>query len=327
MKSVKSLSRVVIENLIFFIVLVVLSFLLPRLIPGSPIYGLADNTHVLNMSVPEEVLSRYKEYYAPEKTLAEQFILNVEQLLKGNLGYSFHFGLPVSDIIKGRIGWTLLLSISAILISTMIAVSMGIKAAMKKGSFMDKLLVFLVILMEAVPIFLFGLLIQMAFAYKLRLFPAQGAYSIGMDHETPGFFMDALKHSVLPLMALTFSQTPSFLLLVRNTAIRVKKEPYVEMAVYNDIDEKTIKYKYIVKNCLPELIGKLNIHIIYAIVGTLFIEVIFSYPGMGELMKIAAGARDYCLIQGIFLLTGLYGIAVNIILGFLTNIIFPRMRA
>lgn len=324
MLKLKSYFGVLIQNAAFLLLLILIGFVLPRLIPGSPINTASDSMHVLNSSIPEEAFNRFSEYYAPDKSIAAQFVLYIKHMLRLDLGYSFYYGIPVAVMIKGRLAWTLLISTVAMLVSCCIAIPLGIFSGMRKGKTIDLLVTMLFIMVEAVPIFLIALLLQFKLGYDLKIFPTQGAYSIGMKVGDAGYIRDVALHAAVPVIAVSISVIPSMMLLTRNIISRVISEPFVEMAYYNNIKRSTIVFEYLLKNSLPELLSKLNIHFIYAVAGVMFVEMIFSYPGMGLLLKNAVSSRDYCLIQGIFLVIGVFGITVNAVFGWINSIMFPR---
>ncbi|SDL01458.1 ABC transporter permease [Natronincola ferrireducens] len=318
--------RQVVNSIMLFILLVIMSFILPRLIPGNPISIFQEDVHIFNTVLPEDTFNRFQEYYAPHLSLREQFIIYIKNITSFDLGYSFYYGYPVVELINGRIGWTLILSIMSILIASFIAIPMGIKSALSSKSITDKMLMYCNVLLQGIPIFLVALLIQRFFAYKLQLFPSQGAYSLRLNPTVPIFIMDAMYHMILPLLTSTIALIPSNYLLTRNVVMRIKEEPYVKLAYYNNVHEASIKYHYIFKNSLPEIISKLNIHFVYAVAGTLFVEMIFNYPGIGGLLRIAVSSRDYPLIQGIFLYVAIYAIVINIIFEWILYEVSPRLK-
>lgn len=324
MARIKSFGIILVQNFIFLLLLLAIGFILPRVIPGSPIFSDLDSIHVFNANMPEEAFNRFNEYYAPQKGLLEQFRIYLGHLLRMDLGYSFNFGLPVAEIISGRLGWTLFISIVSILMSYLIAVPIGILSGLKKGRAFDYVSTLFFIIVEAVPIFLIALLLQHKLGYRLRLLPTQGAYPIGIVPGEPGYIRDVLLHGIMPITAVVISMLPSTVILTRNIISRVAREPFVELAYYNNIKPVSIISAYLLKNSMPELLSKLNIQFIYAVAGVMFVEIIFSYPGMGLLLKTAVASRDYCLIQGVFLVVGCFGIGVNTIFGWINSQLFPR---
>ena len=303
--------KVTVKYIIYIFLILVISFILPRIIPGSPLSYSQYDTYILNQSLPEDTFNTFKEYYAPDKPLYEQFVIFLKHLSNFDLGYSFYYRISVVELIMGRLPWTLLLSFSSLIISSFIAISWGIKTALSGNN--SKLKIMLMIGIQSMPTFLVAVLIQGIFAYRLKLFPAWGAYTPGIKFFTNEFYTDLLLHIILPLSSLVLCEIPGIYFLTYNSTQKIKKENYVTMAYYLNIDEKQIHNKFIFKNIVPEILGKLNIQFIYAITGSLFVEAIFSYPGIGQLLKVAASSRDYPLIQGILILTCLYGLAVNLL--------------
>ncbi len=303
--------KVLAKYFIYIFLILLISFILPRIIPGSPLSYNHNDTYILNQSLPEDTFNAFKEYYAPNEPFFNQFLKYLYNLSKFDFGYSFFYRLPVSSLILGRLPWTLLLSFSAIVISSFIGISWGIKTSLLNKSSNFKIGIMIGI--QSMPTFLVAVLIQGVFAYKLKLLPAWGAYKPGIVFFTHSFYIDVLLHLILPLLTLIICEVPGIYILTYNSSQKIKKENYVIMAHYLNIKEKQIKQKFIFKNIIPEILGKLNIQLIYAITGSLFVEAIFSYPGIGQLLKSAASSRDYPLIQGILILTCFYGLIVNFI--------------
>ena len=297
---------------VFYIILVVLlSFLLPRIIPGSPLSYSHSDTYILNQSLPEETFNAFTEYYAPNETIIKQLYLYIKNLLSFDLGYSFYYKLPVSFLIMSRLPWTVMLASLSLIISTIIAIKFGIRSSLNNKN--AKLKIGFMLGIQSTPTFLIAVLIQGFLAYKLKLFPAWGAYTPGIEFFTPQFYLDVIKHIALPMLTLVLCEIPGIYILAYNSDQKIKKENYVTMAYYLNIDEKSINRKYILKNIIPEILGKLNIQVIYAITGSLFVESIFSYPGLGQLLKNATSSRDYPLIQGLLILVCMYGLIVSMI--------------
>lgn len=302
---------VVLKYVLYSILILVISFTLPRMIPGSPLAYYQNDTYILNQDLPEATFNAYTEYYAPDEPILKQFYIYINHLLHLDLGYSFYYRLPVVDLIFARLPWTIALGFSSLIISTYIAISLGIKTALK--GHLRKLKMGLFIGIQAMPIFLVAVIVQGVLGYKLKLFPAWGAYSPGIEFFTMEFYIDVLRHIALPMLTLVLCEIPGIYILTYNSTQKIKNENYVIMARYLNLSESDIKKHYIFKNIIPEILGKLNIQMIYAITGALFVEAIFSYPGLGQLLKNATSSRDYPLIQGLLLVICFYGLVVNAI--------------
>lgn len=313
----------VLKSLLYVCLITLFSFALPRLIPGSPLFISYNDIHVLNTALPEETFNSFREYYAPDQPVAAQLAIYIKNLIHFDLGSSFYYKMPVSEIISGRIGWTLYLSFVSISISSLLGIPMGLKAAQSSGK-AGKYLVSFFMALNSLPVFVLAIVFQLLFCFKFHLFPSSGAYTLGMSGNMLDFGIDIMRHSVLPIIILVIAEVPSIFALTYNVCSRTKEEPYVQMARYYNISERLIQYKYVLKNSLPEILSKMNIQFLYAISGILFVEAVFSYPGVGTLLKTAASSRDYPLLQGILLVTGFYGVTVNLVFELIIKRVHPR---
>ncbi|MBU3145778.1 ABC transporter permease [Clostridium sp. CF012] len=309
MQRTNDLSKL--KYIIYIVLILALSFFLPRIIPGSPLALSETDTYILNQSLPEDTFNAFKDYYAPEKPLVDQFLIYTKHVFTLDLGYSFYFKMPVLSLILGRRPWTLFLSMVSLILSFFVAVPLAIKDALKDQR--SRLKLISMIALQSIPVFILGLIIQLIFSYRLKWFPSGGAYNVGVQFFSKSFYADLISHSFLPLMALVIGEVPSLYIMAYNSAKKINKENYIIMANYLNIEKKDINKKFIFYNMVPEILGKLNIQFLYAITGSIFVESIFSYPGMGQLLKIATSSRDYPLMQGILLLIAFYGFFVTLI--------------
>lgn len=312
------------KTMVYLFLIASISFLLPRLIPGSPFFFSYSDMYVLNTTMPEDSFNAFVQYYNPDKSVTEQYVLYLKDLLNFDLGRSFYYKLPVADLLTGRLGWTIFLSFVSIGISSSIGIPLGLYFAVKNSR---KSVVWLNVFtgLNSVPVFVVAIVMQMLLSYKFHLFPSSGAYTPGINANDPGWLVDVIGHAILPLLVLVLAELPPIFILTYNICSRTKYEPYVEMAQYFNIQENIINRKYILKNTLPEILSKMNIQFLYAISGVLFVEVVFSYPGIGTLLKTAAYSRDYPLLQGILLVTGMYGIVINLIFELIIKKLNPRV--
>ena len=316
-KNIRDLWYLVVKFTVMTALMLLMGFILPRLMPGNPFTGTAD------YALPPEAFASFAEYYAPDQSLWQQLGLYIRHLAQFDLGYSFCYKLPVFQLVAGRIGWTLFVSLAALLCAACLAVPAGALAALTSRRERDRMAVMTTIMVNSIPVFLIAFFIQLVVAYGLNWLPAQGAHAPDTIPFSSGFYLDVLRHGALPVLSVVIFLTPSIFLLTRNIVMRVKKEKYVAMARYLNLGNSTINMRYVLKNSMPEIVGKLNIHFVYAVSGTLFAEIIFSYPGLGSLTKVAVDARDYPLIQGIFFFVGLYGVSVNLFFEWLQRRLNP----
>lgn len=320
--SLKKFLLIVLKYAAYLFLVIVISFILPRLIPGSPLNVLAGEGSGYTDVVPAALLEAFEEYYSPNEPMHIQFFRYLRNLSRFDLGISLSHRTSVYDRIAASIRWTLQLTIPTIVISTvaglLLGVSMGL-AKKKRGSFLVPPLLTL----QSIPTFLMGALAQIVLAYRLRIFPAIGSVTPGVLPGDPGYFMDMLEHMILPLSILIVSEIPAIAIFSYNSTLRVKSMPYVAFAHYMNIEPGKIRWQYIVRNIMPDFLGRLNIQVVTCIVGSLFVETIFTYPGVGSLLRHAINYRDYTLMQGVLLICSLYGVIVN----FVFDIINTRLAS
>lgn len=311
MKS-KPILQVFLKYAVYLILVILISFFLPRLIPGSPLnYFIGEGTGYDNV-IPSSVLGPFEQYYAPNLPIAQQFFRYIGNLLALDLGLSFYYKTPVMDCILGAARWTLQLSLLSLALSTLLGVLMGVGIGMMKSRHGGRLITPL-LATQSLPTFLVATVMQILLAYRLRLFPATGAVTPGMLVGQPGYFADMVEHMILPLLILVFCEAPSVAIFTYNSTLKIKKQPYVAFAHYLNVQPRQIRWQFVVKNILPDIMGKLNIQAVMCIMGSMFVEAVFSYPGLGQLMKNATNTRDYPLMQGVLLVSCVYGILVNMI--------------
>lgn len=321
----KDIIKILGKNMILLAVLILLGFILPRLIPGSPLAITEKDIDPRNLQLPIDTFNYFKEYYAPEESLIYQLNNFINQLIQGDLGYSFHYGLPVTELLKSRIGWTLFLSLTGLFLSILIALPLGTFLALTLNTFIKNKTLAILLIFQTFPVFIMAIVFQLIFAYQLGWFPAQGAYPPGIAPGDGEAWSSIVRHAILPLGVVTISGIPSLAILVKNIVEKIKKEPFIEAAYYFGIKNRFINIYYIIWNSLPDILGRLNVRFLYAIAGTLFVEIIFSYPGMGSLMRVAVSSRDYPLIQGIFLVISFYSIIINTLFELVLKKVDPRV--
>ena len=225
---------------LYLVLILCISFFLPRFLPGSPLSVLDEATASQNM---EAFPDTFREYYAPEKPESVQFLLYLKHILCGDLGYSLTGKRKVADMIGESLGYSLLLAGLAMTVSTCIGVWYGMRAGLKEGSSPVRL--FPLILLQAVPVFLLAESLRLLFSYRLSWFPPRGAYSVGMHPSSEGFLLDVLYHMVLPLTVMILSEIPGIAVFTYNSTVRIKKQQFVRMAVYLNLTQNIIEKKYI----------------------------------------------------------------------------------
>ena len=312
------------------IILLVLSFnfFLPRLMPGDPLSFLTgapgmDMPIVLDEAMRAELLA----YYGLDKPLMQQFADYVFNLLHGDLGWSIYFNAPVTGILVGRLKWTLLLVGTATALYMVLGILLGAISAWDRGGKRDVGLLVSLLSIGSFPPFFLGLLFIILFSVKLNLFPAFGAQTPFMGYSSPfEEAIDILYHLFLPATTLVISHIGGVYLLMRNSMLNVIGEDYILTARAKGLAEGYIMRKHAMKNALLPITTMIALRTGFMIGGTILVETVFAYPGVGRLLFDAVTYRDYPLLQGAFLIITLVIITANFAADMVYVRLDPRLR-
>ncbi len=303
-----------------------LNFLLPRWLPGDPLAALLDpesSDYVFNSQV-REVL---EAYYGLDRPLTQQYADYLTGAVTGDLGQSIRLNQPVSDLLREHLPWTLLLTFTALGIASLVGIVSGSEAAWRRSSLLDKTLVTASIIASNAPVFFTGMILLIIFGVKLDWLPlAGGRTSFARYDTTWDAVQDYGEHLVLPALTLALALIGSKFLLVRNTMIGVLGEDYMFVARAKGLPARRIKHRHALRNAILPFIHHLAAHASFALTGALFIETLFNYPGMGRLIFESVVARDYPVIQGVFLVVSVLVLSANLLADWLTYRLDPRIR-
>ena len=204
-----------------FLVIVVLNFFLPRLLPGDPVAYL---TGFAEEDMTPAQIDYYRQALHLDKPLIVQFGYYLRSLADGTLGYSYKKSAAVALLIRERLGYTLQITIPAVLLSAALGLSWGLVCGYRKNSMGDRLSTGALIVLNAVPTFVIGLVLMLVFCFQSRLLPYAGLSSSGIVKGSPGYTLDRLRHLALPILTLTLAALPNRYLLVRNMAAQETDE-------------------------------------------------------------------------------------------------------
>lgn len=248
-------------------------------------------------------------------------------LFHGNLGLSRTFRIPVVEIIKKALPWTVLITTSSVVISFTIGVLLGTTVAWRRKSVLEPIISLYATITQAIPSFLIGLMLLVFFGVNLRWFPMRGAYGPDVN---PGFnlpfIIDVLHHAALPILAFSLQAVGGWALGMKASAVGVLGEDYINVARAKGLSEKRIITRYLGKNAILPLITNLAITLGAMLGGSMLVETIFGYPGLGYFFQKAIATRDYSLIQGLFLITTVAIIVANLIADIAYTKLDPRIK-
>lgn len=308
---------------ILIVVILILNFLLPRAMPGTPLAFLAgEDVGLMTTEQREAVMAQH----GLDLPLPQQFGRYVANLAQGDFGYSFQQRRPIAEILQERLPWTLLLAGANLVLITIIGVLFGALAAWKRGGRSDVSLLGAFVFMSAMPSFWIGMILVAVFSAQLGWFPVYGAYSTYAGLTGVERLIDIGRHLVLPLVSMVFISVSSVFFTMRYSMISVLREDYIAMARAKGVPERLVKYRHAMRNALLPVLTIFMLNLGFVFSGAVVIETVFAYPGIGRLLYQAVLTRDYPVLQATFLLITLTVIAANILADLLYPMLDPRVR-
>lgn len=297
----------------------ILLFIIVHASPGSPTAKLMDP----QMTADER--TRLESKMGLDKPLPVQYIGWLSETLHGNLGYSNRFGQPVKEVIKSHMWNTFYLSITALIISLIVGIPVGIISATKQYSKLDYGFTIFALFGLSIPAFFFALMLIMIFSIKLHIFPISGMVTPGKLIAISNF-KDIAWHTVLPAIVLGLSSAATFMRYTRSSMLEVIRQDYIRTARSKGLREKVVIYKHALRNALIPIITLLGFQVRYLFSGALLTETVFGWPGMGKVGYMAVMDRDYPLILGVNLFLAILTLIGNLTADILYGIADPRIR-
>ena len=294
--------------LMFFIVILVavtINFFVPRMAPGDPISAVLSKMESQGMRIVggDKIVEAYRELFGLNGTLFDQYIRYVSNTFQFNLGYSIsNFPSKIIDMILPSLPWTIGLLTVATIISFILGNFLGAFLAWEQGK--QKIQFFtnfipVVMIFGAIPFYLMGMGLMFIFAYTLQMFPVRGSMSIGAElNFNLSTILDIIYHGTLPAFSIILSGIGHWALGMRGMMISTIGEDYLYLAEAKGIKERNIFWQYATRNAVLPQVTALIMSIGTIVSGSVLVEIIFSYPGLGWLMYQAIGNSDYPLIQG-----------------------------
>jgi peptide/nickel transport system permease protein len=292
-----------------------INFLIINLAPGSPADLFLSPT-----ATPEDV-ARTEAELGLDKPVFVQYLNWLAQLLHGNLGVSFQNREPVTQLIADRVGPTLLLMGTSLVVAYLVAIPIGIYAARRRNTVADYGVVGASFLGISVPHFFLGLAMIYVFALTLGWFPTGGMLTLGRG----GGFADRLSHLVLPVVVLATAIAANMVRYVRSSMIDAFGQDYIRTAKAKGLSPSVITNKHALRNALIPVVTVIGIDLSALIGGAIVTEQIFQWPGIGLLTIQSIGARDYAVLMGINLIAAVAVFAANLLTDIAYAVVDPRV--
>lgn len=295
------------QTFIILLGVTILVFILVNLIPGNPYYS---------MFSPEtpteqiEAILRELGYYDP---LPVKYIKWAGRAIRGDFGYSIFYKEPVMKIIASRLGNTALLSLTAIILSTIFGISVGIFTARRRNGSVDTAASVVAFVLLSMPVFFLGMLMIKIFSVNLRLFPISGMVTVHRNYQGFEKTMDILRHMILPSFILGLYYAVTMFRYTRSSVFDVLRADYIRAARAHGIPERVVMYRHTLKNAMIPIITVLSLQIPSLLSGALITETVFLWPGVGRLSYEAVNHRDYPLVMGILLIMACITLVSNLL--------------
>jgi peptide/nickel transport system permease protein len=301
--------------------IVVLNFLLLHLAPGDAAQVLAGEAG----SASPEYMAQLRERFGLDRPLAVQLLLYVRSVAALDLGFSFRHNLPVLTLILDRLGPTLLLMGMTLVLAVGAGVGLGLAAATRPGGWRDTLVSTLALIAYATPIFWVGLMAIVVFSLKLGWFPISGMETVGAFHEGWARAADIAWHLVLPVVTLALFYLALYARLMRSAVLEQNLMDYVTTARAKGLSERRVLVPHVLRNAVLPVVTMAGVQAGNLLGGSVVIESVFAWPGLGLLAFQALFARDFNLLMGIFLFSSCLVVLVNLVIDLAYTALDPRV--
>lgn len=320
--SIKYLLKRLIYVVITIFFVIVFNYALFRLLPGDPLTMLTRNP-----KISAESIESIRRLFGLDLPWYKQFFVYISNLFHGELGISFSFKAPVTKVIATRIGPTLALLLTSEVFAIIIGLVLGTVAAWKRGKKADLGIMGFSLVMYSMPTFWLGMLMVVIFSVQLRFFPISGMLTPGFNHASIGMaFYDFARHLILPCLVLVLNYIAEYAITMRNTLTDILSEDYILTAKAKGFPDRYVLRKHAFPNALLPVTTLVMMNLGFVVAGAIQVETIFSWPGLGRLMYEAIYARDYPLLQGVFLLTTIFVILANFLADITYVYLDPRIK-
>lgn len=303
--------------LLSVVVIMAVSFLLTRMAPGDPVSAI-----VGEFPVPESYRQEIIERFGLNLPLWQQFGIYMLNLLQGDLGYSFANRLPVLELLMGRAGNTLLLMLPALILSAMLGITLGTYAASKVGSFRDSFSSGFVLIIDSIPVFWIGQMALLLFAVTLGILPVSGMYSA----RGGGGFGDLIWHMALPVLVLTLAYCATVTRVTRTSVAEALTQDYILTARAKGQTGRSLILKQALPNAAIPVLTVVGYQFAFILTGAILTETVFGWPGLGSAFVSAISARDYPVVQGVFLFAAIVVVLANFFTDLAYAVADPRVR-
>ncbi len=306
-----------------FVIALTILFFLMRAAPGDPLSRLGEARPLS----PQEIAA-LRARYGLDQPVGAQFLAFAKGMARGDLGVSIEYGRPVTALLAERLPATLLLGGSVLLLNFTIGLWLGVRQAVRRNRLEDRWLTALSLIGYATPSFWLGLVLAWLVGIELRLFPAAGMQDplLSLDASLLARAADVLRHLVLPAVTLSIVSIAATMRYQRTAMLEVLGQPYVTTARAKGLPERDVTWRHAWRNALFPVITLFGLWLPILVTGSVFVEAVFAWPGLGSLAAVAVGGRDYPLLMGASLLVAFLVVTGGLLTDIAYALLDPRVR-
>ncbi len=294
----------------------IIVFFIISLIPGDPA------TAILGSYATPENVKLLNEQLGLDKGLIQRYFIWLGNLVQGDLGRSFALNRPVLDEILERFNATLILSGTAFILCSVVGVLIGTISAFKQYTITDKIITFTVLTGISLPSFFLGMMMILIFAVNLQWLPVSGMYAIYGG----GDFLDLIHHLIMPAIALALVATGVVARITRNSVLEILRQDYIRTARAKGVREGNVLFKHVLRIAIVTILPILGLQAGFVLSGSVFIEIVFQWPGVGRMLVDAILKRDILLVQGGVMFVAACYVLFNIAVDLLQRYLDPRIK-
>jgi len=303
--------------------ILMLNFLLLHLAPGDAAQVLAGEAG----SATPEYMAQLRQRFGLDRPLAVQLLFYLKQMLVLDLGFSFRHSMPVLDLIVARLGPTVLLMVTTLVVSVSAGVALGLLAASRAGRWQDTLISVLALISYATPLFWVGLMLIVIFSVKLGWLPTSGMETVGAFHEGWTRVLDIGRHLILPALSLSLFYLALYVRLMRAAVLEQAGMDYVTTARAKGLNEARIILTHVLRNAVLPVVTVAGVQVGGLLGGSVVVESVFAWPGLGLLAFQSLFARDFNLLLGIFFLSACLVVVLNLAVDVVHTLLDPRISS
>lgn len=325
MSTARALLSRLLQGLALVLAVVVLNFVLVHAAPGDPVETIAGASGGMS----PELMAQLRTQYGLDQPLLVQLGVYLGKVVRGDLGYSYFFNLPVLSLIGERVPATLLLVLSAVLSAFVIGTTLGVLASNKPHGLLSQLITLLSMVGFAAPVFWMGIMLVILFASIIPILPVSGMRAV--DSSGTGLtdirdLLDVLQHLVLPTLTLGLVYLAQYSRLARSSMLDVLGSDFIRTARAKGLAERVVLYKHALRNALLPVVTVLGLQFGNVMAGAILVETVFNWPGLGRLAFESVLRRDYPTILGVLLFSSIVVIVMNLLTDLAYRLIDPRIK-